>query len=113
MEQMPFLSTTQILIEAVKRGIGRERAHEVIKKYSLKALLAIKEGGDNSFLEDLSNDELFLKVGIDKKLLLSIMKDKKRFMGNSKIQIERVLAKSRSLLERYRKEASYEGIDVI
>lgn len=29
---LPFLMTTTILMEAVKRGIGRETAHEVIKE---------------------------------------------------------------------------------
>jgi adenylosuccinate lyase len=33
-EQLPFLATTKILIECVKAGIGREEAHELIKKYA-------------------------------------------------------------------------------
>jgi adenylosuccinate lyase len=33
-EQLPLLSTTKILMECVKSGMGREIAHEIIKKYS-------------------------------------------------------------------------------
>ena len=33
-EQLPFLATTKILMECVKAGMGREAAHEVIKKYA-------------------------------------------------------------------------------
>jgi len=33
-EQLPFLATTKILIECVKAGIGREEAHELIKKHA-------------------------------------------------------------------------------
>jgi adenylosuccinate lyase len=33
-EQLPFLSTTKILIECVKAGMGREVAHELIKKHA-------------------------------------------------------------------------------
>jgi adenylosuccinate lyase len=33
-EQLPFLATTKILMECVKAGIGRELAHEVIKKHA-------------------------------------------------------------------------------
>ncbi len=33
-EQLPFLATTQILMACVKAGIGREIAHEVIKKHA-------------------------------------------------------------------------------
>ena len=32
-EQLPFLATTQILMACVKAGMGREVAHEMIKKY--------------------------------------------------------------------------------
>jgi len=31
-EQLPFLATTKILMECVKAGMGREEAHEIIKK---------------------------------------------------------------------------------
>jgi adenylosuccinate lyase len=31
-EQLPFLATTKILMECVKDGMGREEAHELIKK---------------------------------------------------------------------------------
>jgi adenylosuccinate lyase len=33
-EQLPFLSTSQILTELVKKGMGREIAHELIKKHA-------------------------------------------------------------------------------
>ena len=33
-EQLPFLATSQILIELVKKGVGREVAHELIKKHA-------------------------------------------------------------------------------
>ncbi len=33
-EQLPFLATTKILMECVKAGIGREEAHELIKKHA-------------------------------------------------------------------------------
>jgi adenylosuccinate lyase len=33
-EQLPFLATSQILMSCVKAGMGREVAHELIKKYA-------------------------------------------------------------------------------
>ena len=33
-EQLPFLATTQILMACVKAGMGREVAHEMIKKHA-------------------------------------------------------------------------------
>jgi adenylosuccinate lyase len=36
-ENLPLLATTKILIECVKAGMGREVAHEIIKKHSTKS----------------------------------------------------------------------------
>jgi len=36
-EQLPFLATTKILMECVKAGMGREVAHEIIKKHATTA----------------------------------------------------------------------------
>ena len=33
-DQLPLLATTKILMECVKSGVGREVAHEMIKKHS-------------------------------------------------------------------------------
>ena len=33
-EQLPFLATTKILMECIKAGMGREVAHEIIKKHA-------------------------------------------------------------------------------
>jgi adenylosuccinate lyase len=33
-EQLPFLATTEILMACVKAGLGREIAHEIIKKHA-------------------------------------------------------------------------------
>ncbi|MBK8478542.1 MAG: adenylosuccinate lyase, partial [Opitutaceae bacterium] len=43
---LPFLATTTILMEAVKRGAGRETAHEAIKEHALAAAKALRTGGD-------------------------------------------------------------------
>jgi len=39
-EQLPFLATTKILMECVKSGMGREVAHEIIKKYATTTTLS-------------------------------------------------------------------------
>jgi adenylosuccinate lyase len=36
-KNLPFLATTKILMECVKAGLGREVAHEMIKKHSTKS----------------------------------------------------------------------------
>jgi adenylosuccinate lyase len=36
-DNLPLLATTKILMECVKAGLGREAAHELIKKHSTKS----------------------------------------------------------------------------
>ena len=42
---LPFLATTRILIAAVRAGVGRETAHEVIKEHAVAVALAMREHG--------------------------------------------------------------------
>ncbi len=35
---LPFLATTKVLMAAVRRGVGRETVHEVIKEHAVAAL---------------------------------------------------------------------------
>jgi adenylosuccinate lyase len=51
-EQLPFLATTQILMACVKAGMGREAAHEVIKKH------ATTKSADQ-FFTSLANEKNF------------------------------------------------------
>src|SRR5690606_40010328 len=55
--QLPFLATTTILMEAVKRGAGRETAHAAIKEHALASATALREGnGDAALLDRLAGD---------------------------------------------------------
>ena len=40
---LPFLATTKLLVAAVRNGVGRETAHEVIKEHAVAAALALRE----------------------------------------------------------------------
>ena len=42
---LPFLATTKVLMAAVRAGVGRETAHEVIKEHAVAAALAMREQG--------------------------------------------------------------------
>ena len=49
---LPFLATTRILIAAVRAGMGRETAHEVIKEHAVAVALAMREKGSEPDLLD-------------------------------------------------------------
>lgn len=55
---LPFLMTTTIMMEAVKRGVGREEAHEVIKEHAVAVSDDLRHGriSCNDLLDRLGND---------------------------------------------------------
>ncbi len=58
---LPFLSTTKLLMAAVKSGRGREAAHEAIKEHAVAVALDMRQQGrtDNDLLDRLMADERF------------------------------------------------------
>jgi adenylosuccinate lyase len=56
-DELPFMATEQLLIRAVRAGGDRQEAHEHIRKHSIEAARAMKEGAPrNDLLERLAND---------------------------------------------------------
>ena len=41
---LPFLTTTKVLMAAVRRGVGREEAHEAIKEHAVAVVLEMRHG---------------------------------------------------------------------
>lgn len=83
-EELPFMATETILMEAVKRGGDRQELHEIIREYSMKAAYRVKhEGKDNNLIELIMNDDSFK---MSKEEILSIM-DQKNFIGRAPEQV--------------------------
>jgi adenylosuccinate lyase len=61
---LPFLGTTKVLIAAVRRGVGRETAHQVIKEHAVAVALSMRDTGrtTNDLLDRLAADPR-LRVG--------------------------------------------------
>ena len=56
-DELPFMVTEKILMEAVERGQSRQEMHEVIKEHSVAAAQVVKNQGlDNDLLDRLAND---------------------------------------------------------
>lgn len=55
---LPFLTTTKVLMAAVKAGVGREDAHRIIKGHAVAVALEMREKGtsDNDLFDRLAND---------------------------------------------------------
>jgi adenylosuccinate lyase len=84
-EELPFMATETILMEAVKRGGDRQELHEIIREYSMKAAYRVKhEGLDNNLISLIVEDDSFK---MSKEEILSIM-DPKNFTGRSSEQVD-------------------------
>ncbi len=55
---LPFLATTRVLVAAVRAGMGREAAHEVIREHAVAVALEMRQtgAGGNDLLERLAQD---------------------------------------------------------
>ncbi|MCL1945661.1 MAG: adenylosuccinate lyase [Chitinivibrionia bacterium] len=82
----PFLSTTTILMESVKKGVGRETAHEIIKENAVSAVRDLRNGkiAKNDLLERLAKSEL--KLSIEE--LTAIINRGEDLVGSAKEQVD-------------------------
>ena len=89
-EELPFIATENILMDAVSRGGDRQDLHEAIRQYSQKAAAHVKlEGKDNDLLDMLLEDKRF---GLTKESLKDIL-DVRRFVGCAPHQTEEFINK--------------------
>lgn len=103
-EELPFMATENLLMEAVKHGGDRQTLHEVIRRHSMDAARKIKEeGGDNDLLERLRTDPAFAAIAEKFDSLL----DPKAFVGRAPEQVTDYLnAKVRPLLAAHAGQVS-------
>jgi len=102
---LPFLATTRVLIAAVRAGVGRETAHEVIKTHAVAVALAMREqGADNDLLERLAADE---RLPLDRAGLDAALADRSAFTGAADAQVQSVVAAVGALVARYPEAAGY------
>ena len=85
---LPFLATTKFLMAAVKAGVGREVAHEVIKEHAVKSALGMREGKGNTLLDDLANDDRF---PLDRAAINKLISAPLDFTGDARQQVARVV----------------------
>ena len=89
---LPFLATTKVLVAAVKAGVGREMAHEVIKEHAVAVALEMREKGasENDLLARLAADE---RLGLTEADLRSLVASPIEFTGAAVAQTRAVVRK--------------------
>ena len=103
---LPFLATTAVLIAAVRAGVGRETAHEVIKEHAVAVALAMREKGqaDNDLLARLAADE---RLGLPAGLLDGLLAEPLRFTGAATAQVAAVVSAVDELVAAHPEAAAY------
>ena len=84
-DYMPFIATENIMMEAVKRGGDRQKIHEIIRKCSMEATKAMKEGRDGGLIKRLLGEE---QIGLTQEELEIIM-DPLKYTGRCAEQVEK------------------------
>ena len=101
---LPFLATTKILMAAVKAGVGREEAHEVIKEHAVAAALGIRQGKPNTMIDALASDS---RIPLDKNQLQALLSEPLEFTGDAREQVERVVHRIEAIARAHPAAAQY------
>jgi adenylosuccinate lyase len=92
--ELPFMATEELIVRAVRAGRDRQAAHETIRKHSIAAARAVKDGARNDMLERLAADPDFGVPSSD----LQSAADPARYVGRAPDQVTEFLAGVRGLL---------------
>ncbi len=85
MEELPFMATENIMMEAAKRGGDRQELHERIRIHSMEAAKQVKLFGNaNDLIERIAGDAAF---GMSFDEIMSVM-EAKNYIGRAPQQVE-------------------------
>lgn len=102
---LPFLTTTKVLMAAVRNGVGREAAHEAIKEAAVGTALAMRQGQvENDVFAKLGADE---RLGLSREQIEALVADPIEFTGAAVDQTRAVVAAVEAVAARHPGAASY------
>lgn len=107
MDELPFMCTENIMMEAVKRGGDRQEIHEAIRAHSMEAAANVKMNGErNDLLDRIAADPTF---GLDQALLNDLLHPS-LYIGRAPQQVEEFLHDDvYPVLKKYKREI--EGLE--
>jgi len=109
---LPFLSTTKVLMAAVRKGVGRETAHEAIKEHAVAVALEMRESGlaENDLLARLAADP---RLGLSRAELDALIAHPLAFTGAAASQVRAVADRVAAIVDEYPDAASYRPGDIL
>ena len=111
LEELPYLSTTRLLMAAVQKGIGRETAHEIISEHARNSSMSRREGLDGlSFVELLDSDDRF---PLKEEEINELFNQRTILIGNASNQVQSVIEKIADIVTHRPLAASYKPESII
>ncbi|MDP4691233.1 MAG: adenylosuccinate lyase [Candidatus Nanopelagicales bacterium] len=108
---LPFLATTKVLMAAVRAGVGRETAHEVIREHAVAVALAMRAGvPDNDLLDRLAADE---RLGLTRERLDALIAEPMDFTGAARDQVARIAVRVQEISAAHPAAAIYSPGDIL
>ena len=109
---LPFLASTKVLMAAVKRGVGREVAHEAVKEHAVAVALAMREKGaaDNDLLDRLAGDD---RLGLTRRELDRLVAQPLSFTGAAVAQVATVVSRIEAVVARHPDAAAYAAEEIL
>lgn len=110
MQELPFMGTEEILMNAVLKGGDRQELHEKIRVYSMEAGKEVKEfGRPNDLVDRIANDPTF---GLTKEEILHIL-NPDHLCGRAPKQVEEFIKNQvDTVLEKYKDLANGVKVEV-
>jgi adenylosuccinate lyase len=88
-QELPFMATETLLVRAVRAGGDRQAVHEVIRRHSIAAAAAMKDGADrNDLLDRLAADGA---IGLSRAEILGVVAEPAAFTGRAAVQVDEFL----------------------
>ncbi|WP_083462297.1 adenylosuccinate lyase [Kitasatospora griseola] len=108
---LPFLATTKVLMAAVRAGVGRETAHEVIKEHAVAAALAMREGArENTLVPALAADT---RIPLDRAAIDALLADRLSFTGAAAAQVGEIVRRVEAVAAAHPEAAKYAPGDIL
>ena len=108
---LPFLTTTKVLMAAVRNGVGREEAHEAIKEHAVAVALEMRQGrAENDLFERLAADS---RLGLSRDQIEALVADPIEFTGAARDQVAAVVRRVEAALATDPEAAAYVPGDIL
>jgi adenylosuccinate lyase len=103
---LPFLTTSKVLLAAVRQGVGRETAHAVISEHAIAVALEMRETGrgDNDLLDRLVADP---RLGVTREELDAAIADPIELAGTASRQVGTLVAQIGEIAAAHPEAAAY------